>query len=156
MCGDCRRCLEPLRFAQISRLTAHLGSVGVDLSAIAADLSGEEPPSLAYFVEMRNSLVVDEEGDLDELLRALAHPVRRAILVRCVGDWVAVGLLVAEFDLANATVSEHLKVLRKTRLVTMAIDGTFRLYRTDPQRLDAATKQLAHLLPTPSRTKENR
>jgi DNA-binding transcriptional ArsR family regulator len=112
--------------------------------------------ALAYFVHLRNSELMDQEDDLDELLRALAHPVRRAILARCVGDWVAAGSLVAEFDLANATVSEHLKVLRKTGLVTMEIDGTFRRYRTEPERLDAATKQLAHLLPTLSRTKEKR
>ena len=72
--------------------------------------------------------VLDDE--LDEVLRALAHPTRRWIVVRCRHDWVAAGTLTDELALAPATVSEHLKVLRKTGLVELQTDGAWRRYRT--------------------------
>ena len=37
--------------------------------------------------------------------------------------------------LAPASVSEHLKVLRKTGLVVMSASGTWRRYRADPAAL---------------------
>lgn len=70
------------------------------------------------------------------MLRALAHPARRQILRLTGKAAVAAGDLAASLGLANATVSEHLKVLRKTRLVTMSVDGTWRRYRADLGRLD--------------------
>jgi DNA-binding transcriptional ArsR family regulator len=85
--------------------------------------------------------------DLDELLRALAHPARRAILRRCTADWVAAGDLVIELELAPATVSEHLRVLRKTELVDMQISGTWRLYRTRPTTIGAVLHTLKTELP---------
>jgi DNA-binding transcriptional ArsR family regulator len=85
--------------------------------------------------------------DLDELLRALAHPARRAILRRCNADWVAAGDLVIELELAPATVSEHLRVLRKTELVDMQINGTWRLYRTRPRTIRAVLHTLKTELP---------
>ncbi len=69
------------------------------------------------------------------MLRALAHPARREILRRTARAAVPAGDLAESLGLANATVSEHLKVLRKTGLVTMTADGTWRRYRADPARL---------------------
>jgi DNA-binding transcriptional ArsR family regulator len=85
--------------------------------------------------------------DLDELLRALAHPARRAILRLCDRSWVAAGDLVEELGLAPATVSEHLRVLRKTELVDMKIDGTWRRYRTRPITIRSALHTLKSELP---------
>jgi DNA-binding transcriptional ArsR family regulator len=44
-----------------------------------------------------------------------------------------------------ATVSEHLKVLRKTRLVVLRADGRYRLYRADPQVVEEVREALARL-----------
>jgi DNA-binding transcriptional ArsR family regulator len=43
----------------------------------------------------------------------------------------AAGELVAASGLSAASVSEHLKVLRKTGLVVLERQGRFRLYRTE-------------------------
>jgi DNA-binding transcriptional ArsR family regulator len=94
---------------------------------------------------------VDEE--LDELLKALAHPARRLIVQRCQHSWVAAGDLVDELGLAPATVSEHLKVLRKTRLVEMQVDGTFRRYCTLPEQVAVALHELDQLLPHQERSR---
>jgi DNA-binding transcriptional ArsR family regulator len=77
------------------------------------------------------------EGDADELLRALAHPARREILRRCWDGPASAGTLSAALDLAPASTSEHLKVLRKTGLVVLTREGTFRWYQADRQRLRA-------------------
>lgn len=81
---------------------------------------------------------------VDELLRALAHPARRQILAAASARPVSAGALAAELGLANATTSEHLKVLRKTGLVTMTVQGTWRLYATDRARVQEASALLAH------------
>lgn len=66
------------------------------------------------------------------MLRALAHEERRRILQACLGEAQAAGDLAAASGLAPASVSEHLKVLRKTGLVILERQGRFRLYRTAP------------------------
>ena len=91
--------------------------------------------------------LADEEAD--ELLRALAHPARREILRRCWDRPMPAGTLAEALDLAPASVSEHLKVLRKTGLAVLTPEGTFRRYRADPQRLAALTAWLASF---PTRT----
>jgi DNA-binding transcriptional ArsR family regulator len=72
---------------------------------------------------------------LDEALRALAHPVRRAFLASCHADRCSAGDLADTSDLSLATVSEHLKVLRKTGLLILKIEGRFWFYKTDQDRL---------------------
>jgi DNA-binding transcriptional ArsR family regulator len=66
---------------------------------------------------------------LDALLRAVANPHRRRILQECWSGDRTAGDLADLLDVAPATASEHLKVLRKHELVDLTINGTFRLYR---------------------------
>jgi DNA-binding transcriptional ArsR family regulator len=80
---------------------------------------------------------------VDELLRALSHPARRRILTVAAAGPVSAGMLAEALGLANATTSEHLKVLRKTGLVTMTVQGTWRLYETDRARVAEAAALLA-------------
>lgn len=68
---------------------------------------------------------------LDERLRALAHPVRRQLVAACLSEPQPAGRLVELTALAPASVSEHLKVLRKTGLLVLEARGRFRLYATD-------------------------
>src|SRR5258705_3502974 len=92
--------------------------------------------SLDYFGLRRNIEVVALDADeVDELLRALAHPARRDILRLCWRGQQSAGALTGALGLAAASTSEHLKVLRKTGLVVLQRQGTFRWYRADPARL---------------------
>lgn len=75
-------------------------------------------------------------------MRALAHQERRALLLACLDQRRAAGELAERSTLAMATVSEHLKVLRKTGLVTVEKDGRFWFYRTDVSRLSAVIAAL--------------
>ena len=71
------------------------------------------------------------------MLRALAHPARREILRRCWAEPATAGALSAALDLAPASASEHLKVLRKVGLVVLTKDGNHRWYRADHRRMAA-------------------
>jgi DNA-binding transcriptional ArsR family regulator len=87
--------------------------------------------------------------DLDELLRAMASPHRRAILEQVWGRERGAGELAQHLGLAPASVSEHLKVLRKSRLVDLRVDGTYRFYRARPERLRELRHLLAQAFPDP-------
>ncbi len=80
--------------------------------------------------------ITDEANDerLAGRLKAVAHPARLRILrllaerVRCV-----CGELVSELPLAQATVSQHLKVLREAGLVVGEIEGPSTCYCLAPE-----------------------
>lgn len=58
----------------------------------------------------------------------------------------AAGELAAASGLAAASVSEHLKVLRKTGLVVLERRGRFRLYRTEPSCLLAVASSIEQIV----------
>jgi DNA-binding transcriptional ArsR family regulator len=83
--------------------------------------------------------------DLDEVMRALAHRERRMFLTACLHERRPAGELAEQSSLSLATVSEHLKVLRKTGLMTLEKDGRFWYYRTDRVVLYAVIEALRAL-----------
>lgn len=82
---------------------------------------------------------------LDDALRALAHHERRVFFAACLDEHRAAGELAELSQLSMATVSEHLKVLRKSGLVTMTKEGRFWYYRADRDRLAAIVAALARM-----------
>ena len=68
---------------------------------------------------------------LDERLRALAHPVRRQLVAACREAPQPAGALVSLTGLPPASVSEHLKVLRKCGLLVLEVRGRSWIYATD-------------------------
>lgn len=86
-----------------------------------------------------------DDAAIDENLRALAHPARRAFLRACLAKNQAAGDLASLSDLSFATVSEHLKVLRKTGLLKLDRQGRFWMYRTDADLLDATARAVREL-----------
>lgn len=90
-----------------------------------------------------------DDRALDEVLRALAHPVRRALLRACMARARPAMELAEAVGEPAATVSEHLKVLRKTRLVELEVRGRFRIYRASPDVLAAAGDALGELASGP-------
>lgn len=85
------------------------------------------------------------DADLDEVLRALAHPARRAFLRACLTQARAAGDLSTLTNLSVATVSEHLKVLRKTGLLQLDRQGRFWMYRTDADLLETVAAAVCEL-----------
>jgi DNA-binding transcriptional ArsR family regulator len=86
---------------------------------------------------------------VDGVFQALGEPVRRRILeLLAAGEQPAgavVGALQAVAPISQPAVSQHLKVLRGARLVTVRAEGTRRLYTIDESGLGAAQAWLAQL-----------
>jgi DNA-binding transcriptional ArsR family regulator len=76
------------------------------------------------------------------VLDVLGEPVRRRILELLGPGEVSAGAvaagLAAELGLSQPAVSQHLKVLRESGLVTVRPVGTSRLYQVDRERLAEA------------------
>jgi ArsR family transcriptional regulator len=87
-----------------------------------------------------------DAGEADALasrFKALADPARVAIVNRLASaDEVCVCNLVAALDLAQPTVSHHLKVLREAGLVDSTRRGTWAYYRLVPGAVDALREAL--------------
>jgi DNA-binding transcriptional ArsR family regulator len=81
----------------------------------------------------------------DEVLRALAHPVRRELVRACLHGARPAGELVELAGLAPARVSAHLKVLRKSGVLVLERRGRYRLYSADREVIAAAARELAAL-----------
>lgn len=65
---------------------------------------------------------------IDRTFRALADPTRRHILRLLKDRDLAAGDLAGHFDMAFASVSHHLQVLRDSGLVQSKRDGQFIIY----------------------------
>jgi DNA-binding transcriptional ArsR family regulator len=73
---------------------------------------------------------------------ALGDPTRRAIFERLAARPQAVGELARELPVSRPAVSQHLKVLKRAGLVADRPVGTRRVYRLDPDGLEALRAQL--------------
>ena len=76
------------------------------------------------------------QGDparLDATFAALADPTRRAILARLASGDASVAELTRPFDISQAAISKHLKVLERAGLISRGVDAQRR-----PRRLEAA------------------
>ena len=78
-------------------------------------------------------------GQLDLVFGALADPTRRAILSRLADGQATVNELVEPFDLAQPTITKHIKVLENAGLVTRGRDAQFRPVRLNPAPLKEAS-----------------
>jgi DNA-binding transcriptional ArsR family regulator len=69
---------------------------------------------------------------VDDPIRALAEPKRRAILELIAQDELSAGQIAQHFDVTRPAVSQHLTVLKSAGLIAERRDGTRRLYRVEP------------------------
>ncbi|MCC6677104.1 MAG: winged helix-turn-helix transcriptional regulator [Phycisphaerales bacterium] len=72
-----------------------------------------------------------------DIFTAIAQPDRRAILELLATGTHPVGSIVEALQLPQPAVSKHLAILRKVNLVTVEKSGQHRLYRLNPQELQA-------------------
>ena len=70
------------------------------------------------------------------VLNALSDPTRQALLERLRERPHSVGELAHRVPVSQPAVSQHLRVLREARLVTLRRDGARRIYSLDSTGLD--------------------
>ncbi|HYH55579.1 MAG TPA: metalloregulator ArsR/SmtB family transcription factor [Anseongella sp.] len=84
-----------------------------------------------------------EQNRLAQLLKALAHPARIAILQHIIkADTCICGDLVEELGLAQATVSQHLKELKNAGLIQGTIEGVSVCYCINPETWKLLDKEV--------------
>ena len=90
---------------------------------------------------------MDVDEALAEKLKALTHPARLAILrVLAARGRCVCGEVVEVMPLAQATVSQHLKILKEAGLVQGRIDGRNSCYCLDPHAIAELRDALDGLL----------
>jgi DNA-binding transcriptional ArsR family regulator len=82
---------------------------------------------------------------LDEAVRAIGHPGRRAMLRSARDEERTASELAAIAGLSPSATSPHLKLLRETGLMHVRVDAKRRLYRVDVARLEAVRAALDEL-----------
>jgi DNA-binding transcriptional ArsR family regulator len=72
---------------------------------------------------------------MEDALRAIANPRRRAMLELVWDGERTAGEIAAGSGLSAPATSQHLRVLREAGLVRVRADANRRLYRADPARI---------------------
>ena len=88
-------------------------------------------------------MALAKQGDLDRTLTALADPTRRAILQRLAQGEARVTELARPFAISLNSVSKHIRMLERARLVRRRRAGREHLMSFDPQPLDEAAAWIA-------------
>jgi DNA-binding transcriptional ArsR family regulator len=78
---------------------------------------------------------VSRAESIDEAVRAMGHPGRRAMLRLARDDERSASELAEVAGLTRSAASPHLKLLRETGLMHVRVDAKRRLYRVDVERL---------------------
>lgn len=86
--------------------------------------------------------MVEYTLSLDNIFRALADPTRRDILRRVSSDEMSVGEIARHYDLTFASVSKHLKVLERAKMVIKRRKGKEQIVSLAPQALADASEYL--------------
>ncbi|NII26347.1 winged helix-turn-helix transcriptional regulator [Pseudoflavitalea sp. X16] len=80
----------------------------------------------------KSEIFTEKQNRLAQMMKALAHPARIAIIQQLVKKQACVcGDLVEELGLAQATISQHLKELKTAGLIKGNIEGTSVCYCID-------------------------
>jgi DNA-binding transcriptional ArsR family regulator len=82
-----------------------------------------------------------------EVFEAIAQPKRREILRLLAGRELSAGEIASRFSVTQPAISQHLKVLRESGLVSERRDGTRRLFSVQSAGLDDLHDFLAQVLP---------
>jgi predicted transcriptional regulator len=91
----------------------------------------------------------DQQNKLANMMKALAHPARIAIIQHLIKiDSCICGDLVEELGLAQATISQHLKELKNIGLIKGAIEGASICYCIDKTVYQAFHKEFGHFFST--------
>ncbi|MCW1949023.1 MAG: metalloregulator ArsR/SmtB family transcription factor [Candidatus Shapirobacteria bacterium] len=79
---------------------------------------------------------------MDKIFKALADKNRRKILTLLRDEEKTVSQLLKDFEIGQATLSNHLSILRKAKLVDFKINGKLRIYRLNKDLLVAFAENL--------------
>lgn len=79
---------------------------------------------------------------MDKIFKALADKNRRKILTLLKDNNLSVNELLVNFDIGQATLSNHLSILKKVKLVECEVVGKQRIYRINNELLVAFAENM--------------
>jgi DNA-binding transcriptional ArsR family regulator len=82
-----------------------------------------------------------------EVFEAIAQPKRREILRLLADGEMSAGEVASRFDVTQPAISQHLKVLKDTGLVSERREGTRRLYSVRPEGMGDLQDFIAQVVP---------
>lgn len=83
----------------------------------------------------KSDLFTQEQNELAAIAKALAHPARIAIIQHLIKANACINSdLVNELGLAQATISQHLKELKKAEIIQGTIEGVAMNYCINPRK----------------------
>lgn len=95
----------------------------------------------------KSETFTDTQVQLAEWAKALAHPARIAILEVLIKRGTCIcGDIVDELPLAQATISQHLKVMKEAGLIQGNVEGRAVCYCVDPRVCEQAGLAIGLLL----------
>ncbi|RZK36623.1 MAG: ArsR family transcriptional regulator [Pedobacter sp.] len=95
----------------------------------------------------KTEMFTSEQNQLAQLLKAMAHPARIAILQRIlVSNTCICGDLVEELGLAQATISQHLRELKSVGIIQGTIEGVSVCYCINPETWKLLETQIGAFL----------
>lgn len=95
----------------------------------------------------KTEIFTDQQNRIADLAKAFSHPARVAILQLLIARKSCVcGDLVDELELAQATVSQHLKELKRIGIIHGEINPPRVCYCINPEVWDEAQRVFGHLL----------
>lgn len=90
----------------------------------------------------KTEIFTEKQNKLAQMMKALAHPARIAILQLLIkADACICGDLVEELGLAQSTISQHLKELKNAGLIKGTIEGTSVCYCIDEKTWKLCKKE---------------
>lgn len=92
---------------------------------------------------------------MDRIYKALAEINRRKIIFWLGRGELNVSQIVKKLDLSQATISNHLSILRKSKLVDFKVKGKERIYKLNLETINQFVKELNRLMPTTDTNLEN-
>jgi predicted transcriptional regulator len=93
----------------------------------------------------KTEIFTAEQNQLAQMLKALAHPARIAILQQIIKANACIcGDLVDELGLAQATISQHLKELKNAGLIQGTIEGVSVCYCINPKAWQLLNNELGN------------
>ena len=103
----------------------------------------------------KTEIFTSQQNKLAQMMKALAHPARVAIVQHLVKTQECVcGDIVDELGLAQATISQHLKELKNAGLIKGTIDGASVCYCIDGKTWDRYKTAFEAFFTVYSRTKD--
>lgn len=95
----------------------------------------------------KTHVFTERQNKLAAIAKAFAHPARLAIIEHLLRiDGCVCGDIVDEIGLAQATVSQHLKELKKVGIIRGKVEGTSVCYCIDPENWRELTATLSEFM----------